>query len=264
MSAAATIETAPIGRMLYLQTRAQLVSRLRTPAFSVLSLGLPVMFFALFNAIFGSQRQASGVIAGEYILVSYATYAVANVMVFNFGIGVANERSRKLDLLQRAMPLPPVVATLAQVLFALIFAFIALVLLFGYAFIVGGIRLEPTTWLDLTWRLLLGSFPMIGLGMAIGYVASANSAPAIVNAIYLPMTFLSGIFIPFSILPSFIQKIGQVLPTYHYAQLGWNVLGPGVANEGTGVALLWLAGWSIVLLALAMRAYRLDESRKFS
>jgi ABC-2 type transport system permease protein len=265
MSAAAhTMEVAPIGRMLYLQTRAQLVSRLRTPAFSVLSLGLPVMFFALFNAIFGSQRQTAGVSAGEYILVSYATYAVANVMVFNFGIGVANERSRKLDLLQRAMPLPPAVATLAQVLFALTFAFIALILLFAYAYIVGGIRLPATTWLDLTWRLLLGSFPMLGLGMAIGYIASANSAPAIVNAIYLPMSFLSGIFIPFAILPSFIQKIGQVLPTYHYAQLGWNVLGPGVANESTGQALLWVAGWTIVLVALAMRAYRLDESRKFS
>jgi ABC-2 type transport system permease protein len=264
MSAAVTMDVAPIGRMLYLQTKAQLLSRLRTPAFSVLSLGLPVMFFALFNAIFGSQRQTAGVSAGEYILVSYATYAVANVMVFNFGIGVANERSRKLDLLQRAMPLPPAVAALAQVLFALIFALVALLILFAYAYVVGGIRLGATTWLDLIWRLMLGSLPMLGLGMAIGYGTSANSAPAIVNAIYLPMSFLSGIFIPFNILPSFIQKIGQVLPTYHYAQLGWNVLGPGVANEGTLTALLWLAGWSVVLLAAAMRMYRLDESRKFS
>ena len=263
MSTAVTT-VAPVGRMLYMQTRAQLLSRLRTPAFSVLSLGLPVMFFALFNAIFGGQRSAGGVTAGEYILVSYATYAVANVMVFNFGIGVANERSRKLDLLQRAMPLPPLVATIAQVLFALVFALVALVLLFAYAYVVGGIRLGATTWLDLTWRLLLGSFPMLGLGMAIGYVASANSAPAIVNAIYLPMSFLSGIFIPLAILPSFVRSIGQVLPTYHYAQLGWNVLGPGVANESTGQALLWIAGWTAVLLFVAMRAYRLDESRKFS
>ena len=99
MSTAVTMDVAPIGRMLYLQTRSQLVSRLRTPAFSVLSLGLPVMFFALFNAIYGNQKQPGGLVAGEYLLVSYATYAVANVMVFNFGIGVANERSRKLDLL---------------------------------------------------------------------------------------------------------------------------------------------------------------------
>ena len=264
MSTAVTMDVAPVGRMLYLQTKAQLLSRLRTPAFSVLSLGLPVMFFALFNAIYGGSRQSSSVTAGEYLLVAYATYAVANVMVFNFGIGVANERSRKLDLLQRAMPLPAVVAAAAQVLFAMIFALVSLVILFAYAYVVGHIRLGAGDWLDLTWRLLLGSVPMIGLGMAIGYSTGANSAPAVANAIYLPMTFLSGIFIPFALLPGWIQKVGQVLPTYHYGQLGWNVLGSGVANEGTGQALLWLAGWSVVLLAIAFRMYRLDESRKFS
>jgi ABC-2 type transport system permease protein len=264
VSADVTMDVAPIGRMLFLQTRSQLLSRLRNPAFSVLSLGMPVMFFALFNAIFGSQKEGPSVSAGEYILVSYATYAVANVMVYNFGIGVANERGRKLDLLQRAMPLPPAVAGLAQVLFALIFALVALLILFAYGYVVGGIRLGAGTWLDLTWRLLLGSLPMLGLGMAIGYGVAANTAPALVNIVYLPMAFLSGIFIPFSVLPKFIQNVGQVLPTYHYAQLGWNVLDHGVANESTAQALLWLAGWSVALLALALRMYRLDESRKFS
>ena len=264
MSAAVTIDVAPIPRMLLMQTRARLLSQLRTPAFSVLSLGLPVMFFALFNAIFGGQRQPGGISAGEYILISYATYAVANVMVFNFGIGVANERGRKLDLLQRAMPLPPAVAALAQVVTAMIFALIALAILFAYAYLVGGIRLGAGTWLDLLWRLVVGSFPMIGLGMAIGYAVNANTAPAVVNLIYLPMTFLSGIFIPFSVLPKVVQDIGQVLPMYHYAQLGWNVLGNGAAMESTGTALLWVAGWSLVLLGAAFRVYRLDESRKFS
>lgn len=264
MSTAPTVDVAPVGRMLFMQTRSLLLGRIRTPAFAVLSLGLPVMFFALFNAIFGSQRQGSGVTAGEYILVSYATYAVANVMVYNFGIGVANDRGRKLDLLQRAMPLPPLVAVVAQILFALIFALIAVLLLFAYAFLIGGVRLDALTWVDLIWRLLLGSFPFIALGMAVGYGTSPNSAPAIVNVVYLPMAFLGGIFIPFSVLPSVIQKIGQVLPTYHYAQLGWATLGHGVASESTATALLWTLGWSVVLFALALRVYRVDESRKFS
>jgi ABC-2 type transport system permease protein len=230
----------------------------------VLSIGLPVMFFALFNAIFGGQRQPGGVTAGEYLLVSYATYSVANVMVYNFGIGVANDRGRKLDLLQRAMPLPPLVAALAQLLATIAFALLSLVLLFAYATVIGGVHLGIPTWLDLLWRLLVGSFPMMAIGMAIGYGVSATAAPAVVNVIYLPMSFLSGIFIPFSILPKAIQNVGQVLPTYHYAQLGWNVLGTGVANESTVTALLWVAGWTIVLFFVAMRVYRLDETRKFS
>lgn len=263
MSAAVTMDVAPLGRMLVTQTRFQLLTRLRIPAFSVLSLGLPVMFYALFNAIFGSATQ-NGVTGSEFILVSYSTYAVANVMVFNFGMGIANERGRKLDLLQRAMPLPPIVAAVAQVLAALLFALIALLILFAYAFVVGGVRLGAGTWLDLLWRLMIGAFPMIGLGMAIGYGVGANTAPAVVNAVYLPMAFLSGIFFPIRLMPDFLQKIGQTLPTYHYAELGWNVLGPRVADESAITALLWLAGWAVVLLFVAVRVYRLDESRKFS
>lgn len=263
MSAALTMDVAPLGRMLVTQTRFQLLTRLRIPAFSVLSLGLPVMFYALFNAIFGNATQ-NGVTGSEYILVSYATYAVANVMVFNFGMGIANERGRKLDLLQRAMPLPPIVAAVAQVLAALLFALIALLILFAYAFVVGGVRLGAGTWLDLLWRLMIGAFPMIGLGMAIGYGVGANTAPAVVNAVYLPMAFLSGIFFPIRLMPDFLQKIGRTLPTYHSAELGWNVLGPRVADESVITALLWLAGWAAVLLFVAVRVYRLDESRKFS
>jgi len=259
-----TTAAAPVGRMLFLQTKSQLLGRLRLPAFSVLSIGLPVMFFALFNAIFGGQRMAPGVSSGDFILVSYAVYAVANVMVFNFGIGIANERSRKLDLLQRAMPLPPLVASVAQVIAAVAFALIALLLLFVYAFVIGGVRLGALTWLDLVWRLLVGCLPMLGLGMAIGYGVGANTAPAVVNVVYLPMAFLSGIFIPFAVLPKFIQNIGQVLPLYHYGQLAWIVLDHGVASESTVRALLWLAGWSVVLFAVAIRVYRIDESRKFS
>ena len=80
--------------------------------------------------------------------------------------------------------------------------------------------------------------------------------------VYLPMLFLSGIFVPLRQLPSTIQHIGSVLPTYHYAQLAWKTI--GLNDESTLVALAWLAGWSIVLFALTIRLYQLDQDKKFS
>src|ERR1700716_3182590 len=119
MSATTTIfQVALVPRMLWAETRAKLLSRLRSPAFSVLSIVLPTMFFALFYGIFSGQAGSHVAEFGKYILATYSTYAVANVMVFNFGIGIANERGRKLDLLQRAMPLPPLVAAAAQLMAA--------------------------------------------------------------------------------------------------------------------------------------------------
>ncbi|MDQ6742745.1 MAG: ABC transporter permease, partial [Candidatus Dormibacteraeota bacterium] len=170
---ATRLDVAPIPRMLWAETRAKLVARLRSPAFSVLSIVLPTMFFALFFGIFGNQRGVPVSELAKYFLAAYATYGVANVMVFNFGIGIANERGQKLDLLQRATPLPPAVAAAAQIIFSLVFALVALVVLFAYGFIAAGVRLSPETWLELTAKLLIGSFPMMGMGMAIGYSTSA-------------------------------------------------------------------------------------------
>jgi ABC-2 type transport system permease protein len=248
--------------MLWKQTRATLLNRLRIPAFTFFSLVMPVGFFALFNAIYGNQKATAGAPVGKYLLASYGTYACAIVMVYNFGIGIANDRGQKMDLLQRAMPLPGVVATVAHILSALAFAAMALLILFAYALTVGGVRIDATTSLDLLVRLLLGSLPMAGLGMAIGYGTGPNVAPALTNAIYLPMTFLSGIFIPLAILPSAIRSIGSWLPTYHYAQLAWGAIGAN--NESMLTAILWLVAWGLGLFFVAVRVYRLDQSKKFA
>jgi ABC-type Mn2+/Zn2+ transport system ATPase subunit len=44
----------------------------------------------------------------------------------------------------------------------------SVVVLFTYGSVVGGIRLGPATWVDVTARLLLEALPLIGLGFAIG------------------------------------------------------------------------------------------------
>jgi ABC-2 type transport system permease protein len=92
---------------------------------------------------------------------------------------------------------------------------------------VGGIRETPLVWAIVIARLLAGSLPFIALGFAIGYWSGPHAAPAIANLIYLPLSFASGLFVPLSQLPEFIQNLRPFLPSYHYAQLAWSALGAG-------------------------------------
>jgi ABC-2 type transport system permease protein len=110
-------------------------------------------------------------------------------------------------------------------------------------------------------RLLAGSVPFIGLGFAIGYVAGPHSAPAVANLVYLPMAFASGLFVPPNQLPGFVQAFAPYLPTYHYGQLVWGTF--GASSQPLGVTIAWLAGYTGLFFALALRAYRGDEQRKF-
>lgn len=265
MTAAAatpTREVAPVLPMLWAQFRALLTGYLRIPAFSATSLALPIVFYTFFGLPNVSKHFPNGTSVGLYLMCSFGAYAVSSAMVFSFGIGVATQRGQKIDLLQRATPLPPWVAMAATILNATVFAMASLVLLMAFAVVVGGVRFPVTQGLEILGLLLVGAVPLIGLGLAIGYLSGPNAAPAVANLIYLPMAFASGMFIPTNQLPDFIQVIAKYLPTYHYAQLSH--IPTSTADETLSQALMWTVVWTVVLFAVAIRAYRLEQQRKFS
>src|SRR4029077_2470087 len=194
---AVTAARAPIGAMLFRQTSAEFLKLWRVPAFSATSLLLPVVFYAFIGIGQASQRlQGTHVTFGAYFLASMAVYAVANVMIFSFGISVANERRMEMHLLMRATPLPPLFYLLSKCITAIVFAALTLAVLFPFAYIAGGVTLDGSEWFTLAYRVLLGSIPFIALGFAIGYLAGPNSAIAVINLIYLPTAFASGLFFP--------------------------------------------------------------------
>ena len=258
--AEAGAELAPVGRMLYEQLRAELLKLLRSPIFSIFSVALPLIFY-LFFGIPNANYTEQGIHAGTFLMASFGAYAVGNVMLSTFGITVAVDRGRRMDVLMRATPLRPAVFLASRVLAALCFAVIAVVVLGFFATLTGGVRLGAGQWLDLAWKLLVGSLPLIALGFAIGYLVSPNAAPAVVNLIALPLYFASGIFVPLNQLPDLIQRIAPYLPTYRYGQLAWGAVGAQAAPVRDD--LLWLAAYTVVLLAIALRAYGLEESRRF-
>jgi ABC-2 type transport system permease protein len=249
-------------RMLVAQTLGELRIRWRTPAFSLTNLALPVLFFTFFGLPVARETMRNGVSVGAYLLASFAAYAVGSVMVYGFGIGVATERGMKVDLLMRATPLPPAIAILAKVLNALAFSLLSVVVLIIYGIVVGGVRQDLAVWINVTVRLLAGSLPFIALGFAIGYSSGPHVAPALANLIFLPLSFASGLFTPLDRLPGFVQRIAPYLPTYHYAQLAWSAV--GAPSEPLLTSLAWLAGYTALLMALTIWAYRREQSLKFA
>jgi ABC-2 type transport system permease protein len=254
---------APVAPMLRLQTWAEFLKLWRVPAFTATSLFLPVMFYAFIGIGQSSQRIFPNVTFGAYFLASMAVYAVANVMIFSFGISVATERGMKMDVLMRATPMPPYVYLLSKCLTALFFAALTLLVLFPFAYFAGGVRLDPAVWATLASRVLLGSIPFIALGFAIGYLSGPNSAVAVINLIYLPTAFASGLFFPKQLLPQFIQSIAPYLPLHFFGQLGWDAVGaPTDGNVTTD--WLYLGAYGVFFFLVALWAYRREESRKFT
>jgi ABC-2 type transport system permease protein len=219
----------------------------------------PIMFYALFGLLLNRGAVHAGVGVSTYLVATYGTFGVMGAALFGFGVGVAMERGLGWLQVKRASPMPPFAYFVAKVVTSMAFsAAIALsLMILGIAF--GGVRLPVSTAIALVGTLVAGSVCFCAFGLAIGSWAGPNSAPAVVNLIYLPMSFASGLWMPIEMLPKFLQQFAPFLPAYHLAQLSLGTIG-----AGHGSALPhWeaLAGFALVCLGIARVGFQRDQER---
>lgn len=260
MDSAASEPVAPFFPMLAQQARCEFWRLMRVPAFSIPVIAFPVLFFALFGLPYAHEK-IGNVLVGPYTLASFGAYAIISVALFSFGITVANDRGERTTVLMRATPLHPLAYLAGKVVATLAMCAITLAALFCFGALVGGVHLNAGVWAALVSRLLAGVFPFISLGFAIGYLFGPNSAGAVLQIINLPMSFASGLFVPLANLPALVRAIAPYLPAEHLGQLGWGAVGAPV--ESPLASLLWLAGYTVVFVAIAVRAYYREETKTF-
>ena len=103
----------------------------------------------------------------------------------------------------------------------------------------------------MTAVMTAGALPFAAIGLFIGAHASANVAPAVANIVFLPMLWLSGLFIP---LPKFLERWAVVWPAFHLNQLA---LGSAGVSEfsfmAPGISAAVLAGFTVIFGGLAIR-----------
>ncbi|MBS0193503.1 MAG: ABC transporter permease [Proteobacteria bacterium] len=235
-------------RSYVLEARSEFLRVLRTPSSAVPTLLFPPLFYLLFGVLLNRGSAA----AAHYLFATYSVFGVMAPSLYGFGVAVAIERERGWLALKRVAPMPPGGYLLAKLAMAMLFGLIVFAVLAAMAVGLGGGRLGLGQWLELGAITLLGVLPFCALGLMIGSKANANAAPAFVNLIFLPMAFLSGLWMPLSMLPKFVSQIAPLWPAYHLSQLALMVVGQ-VPVAGIVGHLLWLAGFSAICFGIARR-----------
>ncbi|HEX4955208.1 MAG TPA: ABC transporter permease [Thermoanaerobaculia bacterium] len=256
-SRATALGSPALGRIYWLEAKTEALKQLRLPAYVIPTLIFPVLFYLLFGVMLAKKGVGSFPL-GTYLLATYGAFGVIGAAFFGFGVGIAVERGQGWLLLKRASPMPVGAYFAAKIALALLFSAIIVGLLFTLGATVGGAHLSPARWLGLGATLLMGALPFCAFGLVLGSLAGPNSAPAIVNVIYLPMAFLSGLWVPIQALPKALQQLAPALPPYHFAQLALKWLG---ADQGTPVAqhLGYLVVFTALCLVVAAVAFRRDK-----
>ena len=239
------------------EVKYEFLKNLRFPMFSVSTLVFPLMFYILFGLVMG--RQMIGTLRSTvYLIPAYGTFGVMGASLFGTAAGLAAERGLGWLQVKRATPMPLFAYFLAKVVMSMIFSTVDVLALMLMGFLFGGVHLSAVVTLKLAATLVAGSLPFCAMGLAIGYFAGPNSAPALINIFYLPMSFCSGLWMPFMFLPKFIQKIAILLPPYHLSQLALNIVGGSQAGSAVGH---WqtLAGFTFLCLGIAWVGHQRDQ-----
>lgn len=241
-------------RIYLLEARSELLRVWRTPGFAIPTLLFPAMFYLFFGVLLA--RGEHGADQSLYALGGLSSFGVMTPGLFGFGVGFAMDRGLGWLQVKRASPMPPTAYLLAKLAMAMLFAGIVSTMLFCMAAFLAHVHLEPGQWLTLLVTLILGSIPFCGLGLAVGAWAKPQSAPAVVNLIYLPMSFMSGLWMPLQFLPSFMQKLAAFLPAYHLGRLADSII--GLYPDAALPHVLALVGFTVGFLLVAARGYRLN------
>lgn len=243
-----------------LEAKYEFLKLWRMPAYAVPSIAFPVMFYVLFGIAFGMGRVTPTVTMATYLIATYGTFGVVGAALFGFGVGVAVERGQGWMTLKRATPMPPLAYFAAKLMMAALFSAIIVLLLIFMGTTFGKVALPVSSFVRLFLTLVLGAIPFGAIGLAIGYLAGPNSAPAIVNILYLPLSFGSGLWIPIEAMPPFVRGMAPFLPPYHLAQLALGAIGAG-SGAPAWTHMLVLAGFTLAGLGVAIWGYRRDEDR---
>jgi ABC-2 type transport system permease protein len=250
--------TASAMRVYGTETKYEVLKTIRQPAFVIPTLAFPLLFYVMFGIAFGGRQAVGSVNLATYLLATYSTFGVMGASLFGFGAGVAMERGYGWLQVKRASPMPPLAYLLAKTVMSVIFSAIIVTLLFVLGISFGGVHLSISAFLKLMGIMIAGSIPFCALGLAIGCYSAPNVAPAVVNILFLPMSFCSGLWLPLQLLPKFLQHFAPFLPSYHLGQLGLKQVGFG-SSGSAWPHVAALVAFTVVFLLLALRGYSRDD-----
>jgi ABC-2 type transport system permease protein len=201
------------------------------------------------------DESIEGVDAAGYLLAGMLGFSVVATAFAGLAISLVIRRESGVLKRVRGTPMPP------SLYLAAVFASTSVVIaLQAAAQIVIGRYLLGAAWpasvAALATAIVVGAAAFGALGLAItGFIRGSEGSSAVINAVYLPMAFISGTFFSVSAMPRFVEALAELLPLTYLLHALRDVF---VGAEGLGGSLSSLAVlliWGAIGVALATRMF---------
>jgi ABC-2 type transport system permease protein len=237
------------------QTRFELLAFFRNRQSRFFTVALPIIFLVIFVSVFGNDRIGpTGIKASTYYVPGISALAVIAGSFVNLVISVTTQRETGVLKRRRATPVPAWVLIAARALTAVVVALGVMTVLLLIGRFAYGVTLPSRTLPGVLLTAVVGAVAFVCLGFALTTaIKNEDAAQPMVQAIMLPLYFISGIFIPNVNLPRWLRDVAEVFPVQHLSDGLHHAFDP--ATHGTGI--VWsdlgvLGLWLVAGLAVAL------------
>ena len=245
------------------QTRYSLVSLARNRQAILFQVVMPVVLLVLFASVFGKDDTTTAPDGGTISLDAYFTagmiaYAVTGCAFTSLAITLTTLRESGQLKRFRGTPIPSWAFIVSLILRSLVLVTAMVIVLGLVSHFAYDVDFRAGAVGDLIVYLILGTFTMCTLGIALSCLTSSTeAASAIAPFGVVILAFISGVFIPTDQLPDWLVEVGKVFPLAHLASGLQRALVPGTSGSGlSGENVAILVGWGIAGLVIAARGFR--------
>ena len=244
-------------RLLRHEFRSQQRLYWRSRELAFFTFALPLIMFFLLGSVYGNHRiKAEGNVRGaDYLLSGMLGYGAIATGFAGLSIMLVIRRESGILKRVRATPLPAwgyVIALLCTILLAYALEAVCMIGL-GRVFF----DTHPHNLVSLAAALFLGAGCFTALGLALtGFIKSAEGSSAVVNAIYLPVSFVSGAFFSPHSFPAALRAIANVLPLVYVIRLVRDIAlrNQQIWDRPLDVAVI--LAWGVAGAIIASRRFR--------
>jgi ABC-2 type transport system permease protein len=229
----------------------------RNPSAAFFNFALPLIFLALFGAVFsGNQKYLDVIVPG------IAGMSVVSTTFNALAMNVVGLREQGVLKRLRGTPLPSGAYLAAVALNAVTNTVVqvTLVVVVGHVFFGTG---WPIHLAELVVFVAAGVVCFASLGVALSHaIPNIDAAPAYSNAVFLPLIMVSGVFYDAQDAPAFLHDIAVALPLTHLidGMSGALVTGTPLVDNLSHLAVI--AVWAVVGVVLAVRGFSWDARRE--
>jgi ABC-2 type transport system permease protein len=214
---------------------------IRNPTGAFFTVVFPLMLVLVFGSIYGNGANPDfggyGIVDVYVPSFTGMIVAISALTILNTDVATAREKGILRRL--KATPLRPLTILAAKVAMIFSVTSLSMVLMIIVAKLAFGLRFSGNP-IEVIVAFVLSSFSFFAFGLVVASVMpNVRAAESFGFILLFLMLFLSGVFVPFEMVPDTVQQVAKIFPMTHVTTLMRGLwIGQSMASHLTEIVIL--------------------------